>query len=155
MTWLLLNIKGRCEVFFNFLLKITSCACLVMSGLKLIFHCNTQSWTLARLSFNSFAEASTLKTTENSEVSCTKSFALDDESFVESLIYIKNRSGPKIDSWGTPALTSAHEQNWPFKTTFCFLFFRKSFIKFKSLPEITFYFNLKIIHSRQTLSKTL
>ena len=56
-----------------------------MSGLKLIFDCNAQSWTLARLSFNSFAEASTLKTTENSEVSSTKSFALDDESFVESL----------------------------------------------------------------------
>ena len=68
-----------------------------MSGLKLIFHCNAHFGTLARSSFNSFAKASTLKTTENSEVSSAQSFALDDKSFVKSLINIKNRSGPKID----------------------------------------------------------
>ena len=64
----ILNVKGGCGVFFNFLLKVISCACLLRSGLKLIFHCNAQSCTWARLSFNSFAEASTLKATENSEV---------------------------------------------------------------------------------------
>ena len=58
--------KGGCEVFFKFGLKNTSCACLLMSLWKVIFHCNAQSWTLARSSFNSFVEASTLKTKENS-----------------------------------------------------------------------------------------
>ena len=83
-----------------------------MLGLTLIFHCYAQSWTLARSSLNSFAEASTLKTTENSEVFSKKSFALDDNSFVKSLIYIKNRSGPKTDLWETSALISAHEEDW-------------------------------------------
>ena len=60
---------------------------------------------MARSSVNSFVEACTLKPTEKSQV---KSFALDDKSFVKSLICIKYRIGPKIDPWETPALTSAH-----------------------------------------------
>ena len=66
---------------------------------------------MLRSSFNSFAEASTLKTAENSEVSSAKSFAFNYKSFVKSFIYIKNKSGPKIDPSGTPALTLAHEEN--------------------------------------------
>ena len=85
--------KGGCRVFLDFRLKITSCACLLMSRLKLIFQCNAQSITLARSSFNTFVEAFTLKTTENSEVSSAQSYVLKDESFVKSLIYIKNKSG--------------------------------------------------------------
>ena len=42
--------------------------------------------TLARSSLNSFVETSTLKSTKNSEVSSTKSFTLDDKSYVKSLI---------------------------------------------------------------------
>ena len=109
-----------------------------MLGLNLIFNYNAQYWTLARSSLDSFAEASPLKTTENSEVSSKKSFALDDNSFVKSLIYIKNRSGPKTDLWETSALISTHEEDWPLKTTICFLLFRKFFIKFRSLPQIPF-----------------
>ena len=70
-------------------------------------------------------------------------------------IYIRNRSGLKIDPWGTPALTSAHEENWPFKSTLCLLFFRKSFIELRSLTEIPFCFNLKIKSLCQTLSKAM
>ena len=44
------------------------------------------SATLARSSLNSFVETSTLKSTKNSEVSSTKSFTLDDKSYVKSLI---------------------------------------------------------------------
>ena len=120
LTWLILNIKGGCGVFFNFCLKITSYACLLMSGLKLIFHCNAQSWTLSRSSFNSFTEASTLKTAENNEVSSAKSFAPDEKSSVKSLIYIENRGGIKIDPWGTPALISAHEKIDHLKLPFVF-----------------------------------
>ena len=42
-------------------------------------------WEEVLSQFNSFAETSTLKTTENSEVSSAKSFALDDKSFINSL----------------------------------------------------------------------
>ena len=97
LVWLLLSIKGGCRAIFNFRLNITSCACLLMSGLNLIFHCNAQSWTFSRSSFNCFVDAFTLKTTENSEISIVTGFAVDDESFDKSFIYIKNRSGLKID----------------------------------------------------------
>ena len=36
------------------------------------------------------------------------------------MIYIKNRSDPKVDLWGAAALTSAHEENWPLKVPFTF-----------------------------------
>ena len=42
--------------------------------------------TLTRSSLNSFVETSTLKSTKSSEVSSTKSFTLDDKSYVKSLI---------------------------------------------------------------------
>ena len=42
-------------------------------------------------------DAFTLKTTENSEISIVTGFAVDDESFDKSFIYIKNRNGLKID----------------------------------------------------------
>ena len=103
-----------------------------MSVLKLIYHCNVQSWTLARLSFNFSAEASKLETTKNIEVS--KNFAFDDKSFVKPLIYINNRSGLKIGQWGTPPLTSAHEENLPFKTTFAFTL-SKTFAISKKTPR--------------------
>ena len=77
-----------------------------------------------------------LQTTE--KASSVKGFALD-KSFVKSLIYIKNRSDPKIDPWVTPALASAHQENWTFKTTLCFLSFRKSVIKLRSLLEISLF----------------
>ena len=41
LTWetlLLLKSKGGCAIFFNFLLNIISWACLLRSGLKVIFH---------------------------------------------------------------------------------------------------------------------
>ena len=85
-----------------------------------------------------------------------KWFALDDFSFVKSLIYIKNKSGSEIDPWRTPALlTPAHKENWSFETVLCLLFFRKPVIKVRLLPELPFCFNLKIWPSYQTLSKAL
>ena len=152
LTWLLLNIKGEWGVFFNFRQKIIFCACLLVSGLKLVFHCNAQSRNFARSSFNSFAEVSTLKTTESSDLSSAKSFALEDKSFVKSLIYIKNRSDLKVDPC---CINISPWRKSTFKSTLYFLHFRKSFIKLRSLSEIPFCFSLKIRSSSQTLSKAL
>ena len=72
--------------FFNFRLKNTSCACLVVSGLKLIFpwvsHLPILSKSLLRL----FVEVWMSYITENKDVSSAKSFALDERSSVRSLI---------------------------------------------------------------------
>ena len=59
-----------------------------------------------------------------------------------SLINIRKKRGPRIDLWGTPALTLAHEEYWPFKTTLCFLASRKSITKFNKLPLNPSFFNL-------------
>ena len=47
-------------------------------------------------------------------------------------MYIKKNSGPSIELCGTPALTLAHVETCPFKTTLCFLFLKKSHIKLKA-----------------------
>ena len=60
-----------------------------------------------------------------------------------------------MDPWGNPAKTSAHEENWPFKTTLCFRSIRKSFIGAIKFPETPFCLSLKIKASCQTLSKAL
>ena len=38
MTLLLLNTSGGCDIALDFQLKITSCACFLGSGLKLVSH---------------------------------------------------------------------------------------------------------------------
>ena len=66
-------------------------------------------------------------------------------------MYIKKNSGPIIKPFGTPALTLIHIKTWSFKTTFYFLFLKKSHNKFKNLPDMPFCFNLKIIPSCHAL----
>ena len=41
------------------------------------------------------------------------------------LIYIRKKSGPKIDPWGTPASICYQEDPWPFKRTHWYLPFKK------------------------------
>ena len=50
-------------------------------------------------------------TTDNREVSSANSLALDDKPSDKSLIEVKITNGPKIDPWGTPALTLVHEED--------------------------------------------
>ena len=71
-----------------------------------------------------------------------------------SLITIKKKIGPRIDSWGTPALTLAQEEYWPFRTTLCFLASRKSILlnSISYLLLTPFCFNLKMSQLSQTLS---
>ena len=58
--------------------------------------------------------------------SSVKSLAIKDRLLDRSLIYIKNNRGPKIDCWSTPASTSDHQDDWPFKKTLWNLFVRSS-----------------------------
>ena len=89
LTWetlLLLKSKGGCVTFFNFLLNMISWACLLRSGLKVIFHWKAQSLIFFRSLFNSIADVFISCTTENREVSSANSLALDDKQSGKSLI---------------------------------------------------------------------
>ena len=111
---------------FLFRENITSCACFKGSGLKLIFHW----WAHASIFFKSLlisvAEVFRSRTTENKEVSLAKSFGFEDRFFAKTLIQIRNNSGPKIETWGTPAWIFFELDICPLRTTHCFLFLRKS-----------------------------
>ena len=57
--------------------------------------------------------------------------------------------------WGTRALTSGNKEACPLSTTFCFLFIKKLYIKFKMLSHLPFGFILKIMPSCHSLSAAL
>ena len=84
-TLSLLKTKSGWVGLFYLRLKISSWACLLWSGLKLIFYRKAQSVTFFKSSFNSFVEMFTSWTTENNDVSAI-SFVLDvqfsDKSFI-------------------------------------------------------------------------
>ena len=54
------------------------------------------------------------------------------------IYYIKNNNGIKVDPCGTPDSKLNHEDSWPFKTTLCFLSFKKSVRELKRLPDMPF-----------------
>ena len=123
---LLLNTSGRCDIALDFRLKMTSCACFLESGLKLIFHCNVYLFIFAKSLFSSRAEVLLSWVTENKDVSSVNSLAFEDNPSDKSLIYLKNYNGPSMESWRTPAVTSDQSETCPCNKTLCFLFFRKS-----------------------------
>ena len=88
-------------------------------------------------------------------MSFANNFAFDERPSAKSFIYIKNRSGPSLEPWGTPGLTSAQEEVYLLRTTLCFLFLKKIDNRFKRLPDMPFCFSLKIRPSCHTLSKAL
>ena len=142
MTTILLKFNDGWFGLLSFLEKITSCACLLGSGLKLIFHWNAHLFIFFRSSFKFFADKVISWTTENREVSSANSLGFEIRLSKRSLVNIRRKRGPRIYPWGTPALTIAHEEFWPFKTTLCFLASRKSIIKFNKSPLTPFCFNL-------------
>ena len=85
-------------------------------------------------------------------MSFTYSLAFGDNPSVRSFMYIRNRSGPNMEPWRAPALTSAQEEACPLSTTPCFLFLQKLDNKFKGL---SFCFNLNIMPSCHTVSNAL
>ena len=51
-------------------------------------------------------------------------------------MYIRNKSGPNIEPWRTPALILAQDELWPLWITLFFLFLKKSVEKLNKFPEI-------------------
>ena len=85
VTLALLNSNGD-ENFFNLRLKVSSWACLVVSGLKFIFHWVTHLLILSKSLLRLFAEALMSYITENKDVSSAKSFGLDERPSARSLM---------------------------------------------------------------------
>ena len=95
-TLLFLKTEGGWVNLLHLQMKMTPWACLLESGLKLIFHWKAQSLTFFKSSFNSLAEVFTSWTSENNNVSSAKSFTLLVKLSDKSFILIKN-NGPRID----------------------------------------------------------
>ena len=70
-------------------------------------------------------------------------------------IYIRKKSVPKTDPWGTPASIGDQEDSWPFKRTHWYLPFKRLSISFKGVPEIPIDWILWSNPSYQALSKAL
>ena len=60
--------------------------------------------------FKTSAEVLLLCTTESTEVSSAKSFTVDSMFSDKSFMYIRKRSGPRIDPCGTPAFTGNYSE---------------------------------------------
>ena len=88
-------------------------------------------------------------------MSSANNFAFEQRPLARSFLYIKNRSGPTMEPWGTPALRSAQEEVCPLRSTLCLLFLKKFDNSFKRLPDIPLCFSLKIRPLCYTLSKAL
>ena len=87
-----------------FLLKMTSSTCFVGSGLKLIFHWNAHLFISFRSLFRLLAVLSGALIVENRDVLSANNSGLHGRLSYQSLMYIRNQSGPNIEPWGTPAL---------------------------------------------------
>ena len=86
VTGMLLKYMGGWSSFVHFLEKITSCAGFEGSGLKYIFHVWAQSLTLSRSLSRCDPELFLFWTTEKSDVSLAKSFAIGEMPSVKSFM---------------------------------------------------------------------
>ena len=138
--------SGGCNVFFILREKLTSCTCLLGSGLKVTFHWLAQAFILPKSLFKLVADKFILSTTEKSGTLSAKSLKFVVRPTEKSFIQIINNNGPRIDPWGTPdsILDREQESSWSFNTTLCFLNFEKSVRVLKRLLDMPFCFNLKI-----------
>ena len=75
-------------------------------------------------------------TMEKTEVSSANILAVDERLWLKSFMYIRKKSCPKIDPWGTPPSTGDQEDAWPFKRMRWYLLLIKLSICFKGVPEI-------------------
>ena len=92
------NVKGGWKTFFSFLEKMTSRACLLGSGLKLIFHWKAHCFILERSILSSKVLITESWIMEKREASSAKSLVLEDKLWFKSLIYIENNNGPRMES---------------------------------------------------------
>lgn len=104
-----------------FLLIIISSASFLGSGFKFIFHWKGQLLIFSKYPLGSPAKVIIPWITENRDVSSANSLQSLLRPSDKFLIYNKNRKGPGIDPWETPAQLSVRDEHWLFKNTFCFL----------------------------------
>ena len=138
---ILLKTRSGCTDLACFLENITSWTCLLISGLNDIFQLCVHSDIFWRSLFNTSAEVLLLCTTENREVSSAKRFTVNSMFSDKSFMYIRKKSGPRIDPSGTPAFTGNHSEVWPLSKTLWNLFVKKLWISFNNekLPLISAY----------------
>ena len=121
--------------------------------LKLIFHWKAHLSISFRSLLGLLAVLSGSWTVEHSHVPSANNFGLHCRLWDKSLMYIRNKTGPNIEPWRTPALILAQDELWPLRITLCFLFLKKSVKRLNKLPEIPFRLCLWIIPSCQAWSK--
>ena len=114
-----------------------------------------QSFIFAKSLFRSLAVAFGSWTIENREVSSAKSFGFVIKLSDKSLMYIRKNNGPNIEAWGTLASILVHKKYFSVSASRCFVFEKKSVIKFRSFPDIPFCFNLYIRPLWHTLLNAL
>ena len=99
---LLKNILGLIFIVV-FLRRITSWACIVGSGLKLVFHWKAHLFISFRSLFRLLAVLLGTLIVENRDVSPANNLGLHWRWSDKSLMYIGYKSGPNIEPWGTQA----------------------------------------------------
>ena len=80
--------------------------------------------------------------TENTEVSSAKSFTVDSVFSGKSCMYIRTKSGQKIDPSGTPTFTDNYSEVCPLSKILWNLFVEKFLISFSSESETPIDFSL-------------
>ena len=112
LTVLWLKMKHGWLVFSSFRPNITSCACLIGSGLNFVFHENAQVSHWLILSYflqqriDIYHLQIILQWILNHQISC--------------LCILEKKNGPNLGPCGAPASVATHEEYCPFRTTLCF-----------------------------------
>ena len=86
LNGILLNKRIRWSNVLIFILNITSCACLLISGLKIIFHWKAQLVIVFRSWHNVVELVRMLFTTEERDVSSAKSLQFEESSLGRSFM---------------------------------------------------------------------
>ena len=106
------------------------------------FLLRAHSGICCRSLFNTSAEVLLSCTTDNREVSSAKSFTVDSMFSDKSFIYIRKKSGPRIDPCDTPAFSGNHSEVWPLTKTLWNLHVKKLWISFRNESETPIDFSL-------------
>ena len=112
ITTVLLKFNDGWFGLLSFLEKVTSCACLFGSRLKLISHWNVHLSSLDHHLNSLLIEW--YPGQPKREGITSKQFGFETKLSERSLINIKKNRGPRIDPWQTPTLTLPQEEYWLF-----------------------------------------
>lgn len=117
---------------WDFLLRKNPFNCL-FCWIEIKYHAPIMSPTFNDVKVVIHVWSSLIRVTNNGEA---KSLTLHLRLSVKSLMYTRKKSGPKIEPWGTPAVTEPHPEALLFKTVRCFWFARKFLMSESKFPEI-------------------